>query len=295
MSDDFRKRHVGGSEVAALFDEHPNLTHFELWHRKAGNIAESEFAGTERSQWGVALEPAIIDEACRRETWTLADKPEFVSNGRGLGGHPDAHVLIGEARATLECKCVDRLIVRGWGDEPPMNYLLQVQTYMGLAGHDSGVLVALVGGNELRIWHYDFRPRLFAEIERRVENFWRSVEQGDPPAPDFAADGRVIGELYGHGDGGHVDLTGDNYAAVLAQRFLSAKTDEKEARERAEAAKAELVQKIGNASTARLDGFALTARRTKDTAPTLITAAMVGTTYGGRNGCRRFEVREISQ
>ena len=48
-----------------------------------------------------------------------------------------------------------------------LNYLLQAQTYMGLSGRRWGALVALVGGNELRVWPYEFRPALFAEIEAR--------------------------------------------------------------------------------------------------------------------------------
>jgi predicted phage-related endonuclease len=39
----FRASHVGASEAAALFDCSPYLTRFELWHRKAGNIATPEF------------------------------------------------------------------------------------------------------------------------------------------------------------------------------------------------------------------------------------------------------------
>src|SRR6185437_11795560 len=53
-----RKRHVGGSEVAALFGEHPHLTKFELWHRKAGSLPDPDLSDNERVFWGQTLEPA---------------------------------------------------------------------------------------------------------------------------------------------------------------------------------------------------------------------------------------------
>lgn len=77
----FRARHVGASEVSALFDSNPWLTHFELWHRKQGNIATPEFNavaddGTpenERIYWGVRLEAAIIEAA--QERYGYVDRP----------------------------------------------------------------------------------------------------------------------------------------------------------------------------------------------------------------------------
>jgi predicted phage-related endonuclease len=45
----FRASVVGASEVAALFDASPWLTKFELWHRKAGNIAVPDFNAADAS------------------------------------------------------------------------------------------------------------------------------------------------------------------------------------------------------------------------------------------------------
>jgi predicted phage-related endonuclease len=165
--DAFRAAHVGASEVAALFDASPWLTRFELWHRKNGTIATPDFAGDERMLWGTLLEPVILDEACRRYGWELVETPKRLSNGKGFGGHPDRWVrrLSDGKIGTVEAKAVDWIQFKKWGDEPQLHYLLQPQGYCGLAGHEWCAIVALVGGNELKPWEFDFRPRLYAEIE----------------------------------------------------------------------------------------------------------------------------------
>src|SRR3546814_1732788 len=64
--DAFRSSVVGASEVSALFGCNPWLTEFELWHRKAGNVATPDFAHNERTFWGTILEPVILAAASER-------------------------------------------------------------------------------------------------------------------------------------------------------------------------------------------------------------------------------------
>jgi predicted phage-related endonuclease len=292
--DVFRAQHVGASEVAALFDCSPWLTHFELWHRRAGNIATPDFAGDERMRWGVLLEPIIVAEACERYGWEPVETPKRLSNGKGLGGHPDQYVrrLSDGKIGVVEAKAVDWLQVKKWGEEPPLNYLLQPQTYCGLGKTEWCAIVGLVGGNELRKWDYDFRPALFAQIEARVVEFWQSVKAGKPPKPDYSRDGGTIAELIGTPDETVADLRRDNRAALLAADFLDAKQRIKGAEEDAEAAKAELMEKIGASGVAMLEGYRVGCAMTKGTPDKEITAAMVGETIKGRRGYRRFDIKE---
>jgi hypothetical protein len=135
--DKFRREHVGASEVAALFDASPYLTHFELWHRKRGNIATPDFMAdgmpnNERIEAGIRLEPAIIEWACDKWGYERRETPLHLSNGKGLGGHPDQLVTDPErGPGLLEIKTADWLVAKKWGDEPPLHYLLQAQSYAG--------------------------------------------------------------------------------------------------------------------------------------------------------------------
>lgn len=291
----FRAAHVGASEVAALFDASPYLTRFELWHRRAGNIATPDFGGDERIEAGIRLEPVIIDWACDRWAYEKQPTPLNLSNGNGLGGHPDQIVTCPErGRGLLEVKTADWLIRKKWGDEPPLHYLLQSQAYAGLAGVAWADVVVLVGGNSLERFQYDFRPRVYAEIERRVNDFWSSIRANDPPPPDFGRDGEALREVLGEATEEVADLRHDNRADELAREWLEAKAMSKDAEERMERAKTELLTKIGTAGYAMLGLHRISCNQTKGSADKVITAAMVGDVIKGRRGYRRFDVKEMN-
>jgi predicted phage-related endonuclease len=295
LTDDvFRARHVGAAEVSALFGANPWVTHFELWHRKNGTISTPDFGGNERIEWGIKLEPVIIAAACERWGYERSGLPiPRMSNGKGLGGHPDAIVNCPErGRGILETKCVDWLVVKQWGDEPPLHYLLQGNTYAGLDSASWFDLVVLVGGNELRRFQYDFRSRLFDEAERRTVAFWQSIEAGTPPPADYTRDRDPICEVYRAQGDDIIDLTGDNLMPDAAARYLRAKEQAKGANEAAEAAEAELRDKLGTAAAALVEGYSVKTTPVAATPDKTITADMVGTTLKGRKGYRRLYVKE---
>lgn len=295
--EEFRAAHVGASEVAALFPEtggSPWVTQFELWHRKRGNVATPDFAGNERMLWGVLLEPVILDEACRRYGWERVETPKRLSNGKGLGGHPDRFVRrpsdgkIG----CVEAKAVDWLQYKNWGDEPTLPYLIQPQTYCGLGGLEWCAIVVLVGGNELNPWEFDFRPRLYAEIQRRTEAFWASIRANKPPKPDYGRDRPTISALFDDPAETVVDLMLDNRATYACADYLAAHEDEKAAKARKEAAAAELLDKLGDNVAGRVDGFTLRAPLIAEIPDRKITADMIGDTITGRKAHRRIYVKE---
>lgn len=295
---EFRASVVGASEVAALFDASPYLTRFELWHRKTGDIATPEFDaiaddGTpenERIYWGVRLEAAIIEAACERYGYTIEARDERLTNGKGLGGHPDAIANCPtRGRGILEIKTADWLVRKGWGDEPPLHYLLQSQAYQGLAGAKWGDVLVLVGGNKLERFQYEFRPKVYAEIEKRVAAFWHTIADRKAPPADYARDLDAIKELYGEQGDETIDLVGDNRAAIAAAEYLAAAEEVKLATARKEAAQAELIDKLKDAAVGFADGFVIRS--------TLVKAipereAEPGEIIKGRRSYRRLTVKE---
>lgn len=295
---EFRASVVGASEVAALFDCSPYLTRFELWHRKKGNIATPAFDfvgadGTpedERIFWGVRLEAAIIEAAKERFGYVDREPVERLTNGKGLGGHPDRRVICPKrGPGVLEVKTADWLVRKEWGDEPPAHYLLQSQSYQGLDHVLWGDVLVLVGGNHLERFSYDFRPKIYAEIERRAEAFWQSIKANQAPPADYTRDLDTITDLYREGTDAVVDLTGDNLAPAAAAAFLFAKRDRLEAEKREDAAKAELMDKLGTASVGLMEGFTV---RTTQVAGVPERMAEPGEIIGGRKTYRRITVKE---
>src|SRR3546814_8270109 len=73
-----RRRHtrcalVTGVQTCAL-----PISEFELWHRKAGNVATPDFAHNERTFWGTILEPAILAAASERYGYQPLETPKQI-------------------------------------------------------------------------------------------------------------------------------------------------------------------------------------------------------------------------
>lgn len=292
--DAFRASVVGASEVAALFDASPWVTHFELWHRKNGTVATPEFGGNERIEWGIRLERPIIEAAVDRFGYKLLDTPRRLDNGKGLGGHPDQIAMCPRrGRGILEVKMADWLVAKRWGDEPPLHYLLQNMAYQGLAQCDWGDVIVLVGGNELRRYEYQFRPVIYADIEARVASFWQTVREGKPPKADYTRDGATLSQIYDPSDT-LIDLRRDNRMPEVLQEYLDAKAAETAAAARLDAAKAEIMEKLGENAAALVDGYSCRVPVVAGKPDTIITAEMVGQVIKGRAAHRRFYIKEMA-
>lgn len=298
----FRASVVGAGEVAALFDTSPWLTRFELFHRKRGTIATPEFNArnpdgspvNSRIHWGVKLEAVIVQEACERWGYEPLEAPARVTNGKGLGGHADKLVWcpVRKAKVILEVKSVDWLERKKWGDEPPAQYLLQPNTYAGLYETEHFDVIAFVmGGNsDLERFQYEFRPKLHAEVERRVAEFWEDVSAGREPPVDYSRDGKTLVEALGEPTEELADLRDNLEAEQEAMDFLAAKAARDDAERRMEMARCRLIERIGTAGRALLPGHKLSANMTKGTPD---REAKPGEIIKGRRGYRRFDLKEI--
>ena len=139
----------------------------------------------------------------------------------------------------LEIKTADWMIARNWENgEPPLSYMLQVQSYLALTGRAWGCMAVLVGGNDLRLFEFERRPATIEIIEGKVREFWASIRAGVEPKPDFARDAKTISLLYASTvEGQTIDLTGNNRAPELIAEYQAAAADEKDAEARKSAAK----------------------------------------------------------
>jgi predicted phage-related endonuclease len=209
-----------------------------------------------------------------------------------FGGHLDYEVVAHDkGPGVVEIKTVDRMIFRDWPEgEPPIHYQLQLQSYLAITGRAWGALVALVGGNDLKIWEFDARPKTIEKIESAVAEFWRDVTDKREPKPDFLADAKAISALHSDAGGGIADLAGDNRIPELCANYLAAAADEKDAAERKAAAKSEILTKIGVADKGVCGEFTISATAVKATEPKIITPDMIGQSIGGRAGYRNIKI-----
>lgn len=297
-----RRGNVGASEVAALFGVQPAyaMSHWTLWQVKSGRMPEPEVEG-DRPDAGLRFERAAAEWIAEGEGWTIGPIG-YVQHPtvRGMGCSPDFRI-IGDGPAgdgLLEVKWADWLIhKRQWGDEPPQHVLLQLQAQLACTGMSWGAVGCIVGGNERRVYRYDRRPAIIAEIERRVAEFWRSIDEGREPEVDGSdSTARALATLYPDDDGEEepADLSGDNELPDLCVQLRTA-SDLRRQYERAEQqAKNGILAKLGEHRAAYCQGFRISAPAVKGTPDRVITEADVGTVIKGRAGHRRLSVKELT-
>ena len=258
-----RLRHIGGSEVAALFGVQAGyaLSHYALWLVKAGRIPAPE-VDSPRPRWGLRLEEAIATAVAEEKGWTVT-KGGYVSDPvtPGMGCTLD-YVIDGaegfDGPGALELKNTDWLQhKREWvDDEPPAHVLLQHQHQLACTGYKWGAVGCLVGGNDLRVYPYFARPKLIADIRRRVSGFWKSVDENREPAVDGSdSAAAAIWALYPTMDEEPVDMTTDNELPLICGDLLVAAEHRKSA-EKAEAElKNRLAAKIGSHGRVWTNGY----------------------------------------
>lgn len=307
-----RSGDVTSTECAALFGCSPYATEYELYHRKTGQLV-IEFETNSRMIWGNRLEAAIAYGVA--EDYGLIVQPkkhymritdirmgssfdfEVVGLADKFDGDETFRDLYRESQSILiEVKNVDGLqFKRSWiadGDalEAPPHIELQIQHQMEVADADFVIVAPLVGGNTPRPF-YRRRNRQYGQmIRERVAEFWRKVDAGQPPAPDFSKDGDTIAQLLANDNGETVDMSGNNRLAELAAEYTAAAADEKAAKARKDAAKAESLLLIGEAAKVVGSGFSISATSVKGSEGRLITEADVGRRIGGRSGYRGFKI-----
>jgi putative phage-type endonuclease len=257
---ELRSKHVGGSEIAALFDCCPYLTRLELWLSKRGEVSD-EIPDTDRMFWGRTLEEGIAQGVSAMKGWVVENPHGYFTcdDTPGMGCTPDRVLptLDGTGNGLLQIKNIDRLVFMGWEDgQPPLQYQLQLQHELACAGYSWGALAVLIGGNQLEVFRYDAHPGAIGKIKIAVREFWESVAFGKPPKA-VGEDYDILRELYGQSFGPPVDLSADNESPALCSAALDAAERRKAAEKEEKSAKASILQKIGDAGRATCNGFSI--------------------------------------
>lgn len=183
-----RQKHIGSSDVACLFDASPYKTQWILWNEKTGRV-EGPDRDDNRKTWGKRLEPAIAAGLAEDMDWTIvsAAKEYYASDEHPVMGCTlDYRVVDHEwGPGVVEIKSVDWKEWKDkWTDTRAPDWVeLQVQHQLATTKWSWGVIGALVGGNDLKV--YERRPIASAaiEIEQRCNAFWTSVVDVVEPDP----------------------------------------------------------------------------------------------------------------
>ena len=293
-----RKLDVTSTESAALFSMSPYLTHFDLWHRKRTGIVP-EFVVNDRMKWGNRLEAAIAYGIAEEQGWEVKPMKEYLRDPDLRMGSSFDFVItnLGEP-VHLEIKNVDYLAFRdGWIEhedgsiEAPEHIEMQVQHQMAVSGFKRAFIGAFIGGNRGVVIERLRDEDVIAAIKSKVADFWRTVDAGQEPDPVMPGDAEVIIGLNQYAKPGKVlDASSDDVLADMIERYKIAASQEKNAGEDKDVAKAKIFKHIADAEKVLTGAWTVSATMQAETPPTLITENMVGTSYGGRKGFRNLRI-----
>lgn len=309
-----RDTDLTSTEVSALFGVSPYATEYELWHRKTGQLV-AEFEGNERTVWGNRLESAIAYGVAedlglivepfkvyvRLPEHRLGASFDFKVVGLVDGAEENEYrdLFRQYGPGLMEVKNVDGLVFRrGWleedGDiEAPAHIELQVQHQQLATGMKWSVVAPLIAGNTPRPFYRLADEKVHNAILKKVDAFWKSIDDGKAPAPNYAEDADTIVALLLNDDGEQLDMTEDDHFDEVCAAYKSSAADEKAAASRKEAAKGEILNMMGTAAGAKAAHYKVSAKTRKGTPDKTITPDMVGQVINGRKATRFPRVTEL--
>ena len=274
-----RERDVTASVAGALLGVHEWTTPWGLWASKSGKISEDP-AETAAMRRGRLLEPVAVELLREdRPEWEITRGAVYYRDPAArIGATPDALARCPRrGLGVIQIKTVEPSILRRkWRQddgtfEPPLWIAVQAIVEAELTGAEWSCVAALsIGhGAELQVIDIPLTPGLMPRLRAEVAAFWRRVETGEAPDPDYGRDAATIARLYPSDDGTEVDLTGDNRLPEILARRAELKAAIKTAEAEAEAIDAEVKAKIGPASRALVPGWRLSFKSTNRPAYTV--------------------------
>ncbi len=273
-----RKQDVTASSAAALLGVHQYTTAFELYREKRGEALD--VIETPPMRRGTLLEP-VARQVLRDENPEIKFiEPNIYLRDPAarLGATPDLYAECPRRGfGIVQIKSVAEPVFRSkWkgqidGDpeaiEPPLWIVVQAIIEAHLAKAQWAAVAPLVVGFGLdcpliEIPLDNNAPRVLANIKKATVDFWKCVETGVPPEFDYAKDGERIAALYGVTTGETIDLSRDNRIFEVHDALIAARADKKDATAREDAAKNEILAKMGSAEVAYLgEGRQLSAKQ----------------------------------
>lgn len=256
-----RSKNLNSTDIAALFGVNPYSTEFELWHRmKSGDTVQ--ITETERMKWGTRLQDAIAFGIADDKKWKVRRMDEYLyCESRRLGSSFDYAIGVDEI---LEIKNVGADAYKsGWletGDsiEAPPHIELQVQHQLLVSGAKKAYIGALVGGNKLILLERNPDIKIHEAIEAKAAAFWKSIDEGQAPKPDFEKDAAFIRYLYSYAEVGKV-ITASTETEELAKQYEVMSKDIKVLTAKRDAIKSQLLLSIGDAEKVKGEGFSISA------------------------------------
>jgi hypothetical protein len=157
-----------------------------------------------------------------------------------------------------------------------------------------GVVVSLIGGNRIEVYHYSRDRNLEAEMAKRITAFWAGVrERREPPVDGSDSTTDALRQMFPklRPVEEPLDLTAHPGIDGWIESYQKQKALEKAAEGAKKEASNMLKSLLGPYRRGKVgEGKFINVSLTPEKAPTVITEAMVGTKIGGRKESRSLKL-----
>lgn len=197
----YRKKGIGGSDVASLLGISKWKSEIELWLDKT-NQTNNVTEDNEAMEWGRIMEPVIRNHFAEItgktvvEVKAMLQHPEYpfmLADVDGLTADDEGNPAILEIKTASEYKRSE------WEEDIPVYYQTQVQHYLCVTGVQKAYVAVLIGGNSFKIYEVDADEEIQQMLIAVEQKFWNCVQNMIRPEIDGSdAAKNLLDSLY-HG------------------------------------------------------------------------------------------------
>lgn len=188
---------IGGSEIAAVMGQSRWCSPLRLWAEKTGKIEREDISGNEWIELGTELEDFVARRFSKITGLTVRrDRKAYRHKiHEYMIGHIDRNIV--GTDAILECKTASAYKLKEWeGEEIPIEYVLQLNWYLGLTESKIGYIAVLIGGQKFLQKQIEFDKGLFDQQVMAAFNFVEHNCKHDIPPVAISLDNDFIKDLY---------------------------------------------------------------------------------------------------
>lgn len=257
---EFRRRGVGGSDVAAVMGLSPWRTPLQAWLQKTGREGGEE-PDSEAMYWGRALEADVArrfaeehpELKVRNVNATLVSR-----EAPWMHANLDRMVVTADGEpAVLEIKTASAFKADEWEGGVPPHYLAQVAWYLLVTGWQRAFVAVLIGGNRYREYRLVRDEDDIRAVRDAAARFWDGFVKADVMPQAVGADSGALAAMFPGGDD-LVEAPDGARADALVEAYRKAASEEADARGRKADAAAALEQMAGDGKGLLTDLFRVT-------------------------------------
>lgn len=227
----YRKRGIGGSDVAAILGISKWKSAVGLWLDKTNQSSEPE-EENEAMLWGSIMEPVI-----RNHFAEVMGQP--VVEVKAMLRHPEYPFMLADVDgvtvddegnpAILEIKTASEYKRGEWEDDIPAYYQTQVQHYLCVTGVGKAYVAVLIGGNSFKVFEVDADAEVQQMLIAVERDFWNKVQNMIRPEIDGSdAATELLNRAYRGGISEQIVLPEE--AIEYVDRYMEASAEEDNAK-----------------------------------------------------------------